>query len=158
MHSSMNCAIQRHAYRTDHCLHFLILPNLVRLSGELVLQDLVFLSLFRLELNINPSLNSRLLPAHIQGQQQGAAAAAGGGATSNATAATAASHSLSSPTSQEKPVNSNTRTNQSPPPSMVPEGNAVPTSNAHGTAEGETMNSLDDPTTASVDSMAKDRS
>lgn len=41
---------------------------------------------------------------------------------------------------------------------MVPDGHTVPTGNVHGNAETETMNSLDDPTTASVDSMAKDRS
>lgn len=121
------------------------------------------------ELNINPSLNSRLLPAHLQGHQAGATAATASassnlatatGVTSNATAtsATGGSHSLNSPITQEKPINSNTRTNQSPPASMVPDGNNVPPSNLHANVESETMNSLDDPTTASVDSMAKDRS
>ena len=121
-----------------------------------------------LELNINPSLNPRLLPAHMQGQQAAAAAAssssnlagaanasATGGNTTGSSAATAAVH--------EKPITAATttatnRSNNSPPLSVVPDAvAAAATGNVHGPGESDAMNSLDDTTTASGDLISKDR-
>lgn len=148
----------------DLFLNCSILHNMVRPSIDLIRFHRVRFLLV-LELSITPSLNSRLIPPHIQGTHLAAAAAAAtaAGTTSastnaagtGATGGPTSGNSTGAVTTEEKANNSTSRTNQSPPPSMVPDGSTV---NVHGPTESETMTSLDDPTTASVDSIAKDRS
>jgi len=100
------------------------------------------------ELTINPSLNARLIPPHLQGQ-------------TNSTVGTSASASAAVVTSNshEKSVTSNNRSNPSPP-----SGNsATVAATANGpNSEADAMNSTEEQTTASAttggDSMNKDQS
>jgi serine/threonine protein kinase len=113
---------------------------------------------FCLELTINPSLNSRLIPAHMQGQL---AAAAGSGSTSSnanvhsaATASTGAvgnatGSSVTTPSSNDKPLTSINRSNNSPPSSLVPTAvaaavAAAASANTNGPSESDAMNSTDE--------------
>lgn len=100
------------------------------------------------ELTINPSLNSRLVPPHLQGQTN---STAGASASASATAIT--------PNSHEKPITSNNRSNTSPPSGNT---GAVGTTTNGPTTEADAMNSTEEQTSASVatggDSMNKDQS
>ncbi|CAF1086001.1 unnamed protein product [Adineta steineri] len=117
------------------------------------------------ELNINPSLNSRLIPAHMQGQQT---VIASGGTSSSSTVNTSTSNadngsnsttgtSLTTPTSNDKLVATTNRSNNSPPPSTVSTAVAAAT-NVNGPTEGDIMNSLDEQTAIGGDSINKDHS
>ncbi|CAF0914916.1 unnamed protein product [Adineta steineri] len=118
------------------------------------------------ELNINPSLNSRLIPAHMQGQQT---VIASGGTSSNSTVNTSTSNadngsnsttgtSLTTPTSNDKLVATTNRSNNSPPPSTVSTAVAAAATNVNGPTEGDIMNSLDEQTAIGGDSINKDHS
>jgi glycogen synthase kinase 3 beta len=119
----------------------------------------------QLELNINPSLNSRLIPAHMQGQQTVATGATASGIASSSTvnaSATGTSNtagtSVTTTTSNDKPVTTtaaNNRANNSSPPSLVPAAAAL---TVNGPGEGDALNSLDEQTTTGGDSINKDHS
>ncbi|UJR14852.1 hypothetical protein I4U23_001837 [Adineta vaga] len=120
----------------------------------------------QLELNVNPSLNSRLVPAHMQGQQTVTGSNINGSSSnqtttnasamsSNSTGATATASS-----SNEKPITPSTST---PPPSVVPTIGALgstppPLTNVNGPGENDVMNSLDEQAATGGDSINKDRS
>jgi len=107
----------------------------------------------QLELNINPTLNSRLIPAHTQGQQSTASASNATASSSHsiATSTSTTGTSVSAATGNEKPLTPSNRATDTPPPSVLP-----PDANEPG--ENEAMHSLDEQTATSGDSMNKDRS
>ncbi|CAF1668876.1 unnamed protein product [Adineta ricciae] len=120
------------------------------------------------ELSINTSLNSRLIPAHMQGQQ-GVATASGTSSSSTAIATTTPSGSgngsatgasvttLSS--SNDKPLTPSNRSNNSPPSSTVAAGaSSATTTSVNGPNESDAMNSLDEQTATGGDSNTKDHS
>ncbi|UJR31862.1 hypothetical protein I4U23_019336 [Adineta vaga] len=121
------------------------------------------------ELSINQSLNSRLIPAHMQGQQ---AVAAASGASSNSTvnasapiagsgngSSTGTSVTTPSSSSNEKPLATTNRSNNSPSPSVISTGASTATAtNVNGPNESDAMNSLDEQTATGGDSNTKDHS
>ncbi|CAF1430341.1 unnamed protein product [Adineta ricciae] len=120
----------------------------------------------QLELNINPTLNSRLIPAYMQGQQTLAASNMTGSSSNltatNVSAASGNSTGASAATlsSSEKPLTPSIST---PPPSVVPNiaasGSSPPANtNVNGPGENDAMNSLDEQETTGGDSINKDRS
>jgi hypothetical protein len=125
---------------------------------------LVFFSY--LELNINSTLNSRLIPAHMQGQQTVAASVVSSSA--NTTAANASATGVSTTgtsvtattSGNEKSLTPTNNSNNTPPPSVAPgAGASTTTTNVNGPGENDGMNSLDEQTaTSSGDSINKDRS
>ena len=104
-------------------------------------KNLCFLLL--LELNINPSLNSRLMPAHMQGQQSTAATGSTVGNTSNPSASS----------TNDKPATTTTTnpSNNSPTPTTV-------TPNANGPNETNASNNLDEQTIPGGETNTKDHS
>jgi len=115
------------------------------------------------ELNINSTLNSRLIPPHMQGQQTVAASSVTGTST-NSTAVNASATgvntigtSVTTTTGNDKPLTPN-RSNNTPPPSVAPAAASGPTNNVNGPGENDAMNSLDEQTATSGDSINKDRS
>ncbi|CAF3290242.1 unnamed protein product [Rotaria socialis] len=107
------------------------------------------------EININPSLNSRLQSSHLQGQQ---AVSTGGNAASStsSTAANAAATGVNTagtsaitPNANEKPITPTNNATNTPPPSVLP---------TNGSGENNPMNTIDEQTATSGDSLNKDRS
>jgi hypothetical protein len=92
-----------------------------------------------LELSINPSLNARLIPAHIQGQ--GAVETIAAAAAAAATASSHIDSSLSTSSAHEKKSGSHPTTESSTGP-LLPD-TAIVGHSAHST---DAMNTLDDPT------------
>ncbi|CAF0877601.1 unnamed protein product [Adineta ricciae] len=120
------------------------------------------------ELSINPSLNPRLIPAHMQGQQ-GLATASGTSSNSTAIATTTPSGSgngsatrasVTTPSSSnDKPLTPSNRSNNSPPSSTVAAGaSSAATTSVNGPNESDTMNSLDEQPATGGDSNTKDHS
>ena len=112
---------------------------------------------FYLELNINSTLNSRLIPAHIQGQQTVAASSVAGSSTNSTTAnasATGVNTAVTTPSTNEKSTTPTNRSNNSPPSSVPP----TTSTNVNGPGENDSMNNLDEQTATSGDSINKDRS
>jgi hypothetical protein len=108
------------------------------------------------ELNINSALNPRLIPSHMHGQQT-VAASSSGVSSSNSTTMNASAAGVSSTGASnvnEKPITPTNHSTNTPPPSVLP---SVPT-NINGPGENDTMNSLDEQTATSGDSLNKDRS
>jgi serine/threonine protein kinase len=115
-------------------------------------------SLTTLELNINPTLNSRLIPAHMQGQQQTVGASSVAGSSTNSTAVNASAtgvQSVTTSTGNEKPLTPTNHSSNTPPPSVLPTGT---TNDATAPGENDAMNSLDEQTAASGDLINKDHS
>jgi hypothetical protein len=107
------------------------------------------------ELNINSTLNSRLIPAHMQGQQTVAASAVGSSSSSTIVNASATGVSTTATTNiNEKPITPTNRSDNTPPPSVAA---PAATTTVNGPGESDAMNSLDDQTTTSGDSINKDR-
>jgi serine/threonine protein kinase len=112
----------------------------------------------QLELNINPTLNSRLIPAHMQGQQQTVGASSIAGSSTNSTAVNTSAtgvQSITTSTGNEKPLTPTNHLSNTPPPSVLPTGT---TNDATAPGENDAMNSLDEQTAASGDSINKDHS
>ncbi len=117
---------------------------------------------FHLELNINSTLNSRLIPPHMQGQQSAAASSVAGSST-NSTAVNASATGVSTmgtsattASTNEKPITPTNRSNTTPPPSVAPA--TTTTANMNGPGDNDAMHSLDEQTATSGDSINKDRS
>ncbi|CAF0817241.1 unnamed protein product [Adineta steineri] len=116
----------------------------------------------QLELNINSTLNSRLIPPHMQGQQTVAASSIAGSssnlAATNASATGGNTTGVSVTTSSinEKSI---TPSNNTPPSSVVPTvaASGITATNLNGPGENDAMSSLDEQTTTSGDSINKDR-
>jgi serine/threonine protein kinase len=147
------------------------LPPLFNFSQCGLLNISFFKSLFffSLELNINPSLNSRLIPAHMQGQQTVAASGGGGGTSSNSTVNASVTGTggvnssttgalVTTPISNDKPVTTTNRSNNSPPSSIVPAASSIATTNVNGPGESDAIGSLDEQTNTGGDSINKDHS
>jgi hypothetical protein len=120
---------------------------------------------FYLELNINSTLNSRLIPAHMQGRQTVAASSVASSSTNSiavnpsATGVNTNVTSVIGTTANEKPLTPTNHLNNTTPPSVVPIGAATGTTNdINGPGENDAMNSLDEQTATSGDSINKDRS
>jgi glycogen synthase kinase 3 beta len=117
----------------------------------------------QLELSINPTLNSRLLPAHLTGQQTVAASSVASSSSNSITANASATGvsttgpSVTTSSGNEKSVTPTNNSNNTPPPSVVPTV-ASSTTNVNGPGENDAMNSLDEQTATSGDSINKDRS
>lgn len=150
----------------EHFRHFLILAKSVCEKNIFPFSKKTFSSLIFLELNINQALNSRLIPAHMQGQHAAAAAAAVASATASGTAsniggvnASAAGNSstvgtsvTTATTNTEKSgitVTASTRVNNSSPPSTVPTASGT---TVNGPADSDAVNNLEEPTTTGGDS------
>jgi len=113
------------------------------------------------ELSLNSSLNSRLIPTHMQGQQTVAASGGGGSSTNSTTVNSSATGVSTAGTSNvnEKPITPTNHSNNSPPSSIVPGATAsASTININGPGESDAMNSLDEHPATSGDSINKDRS
>jgi len=106
----------------------------------------------QIELTINSSLNSRLIPPHMQGQQTVAASTVSSSSSIPTTINASATGTTS--TTNEKPVTPTNRLNNTPPPSVAP----ATTTNLNGPGENDGMNSLDEQTGTSGDLINKDRS
>jgi serine/threonine protein kinase len=111
----------------------------------------------QIELNINSSLNSRLIPAHMQGQQT---VAASGTSTNSTVNPSATGTSVTTPTSNDKPITTTTinRSNNSPPPSIALGASSITTINVNGPSESDAITTLDEQTTTGGDSINKDHS
>jgi glycogen synthase kinase 3 beta len=120
------------------------------------------------ELSINPSLNPRLIPAHLQGQQQQQSTSsqqqqqtvtASGSSSTSTTVNTASTTgtTVSTPGGNDKTVASTGRSNNSPPPSVVPAATSAGGTSVNGPGESDAMNSLDEQTATGGDTINKDR-
>ncbi|CAF3721565.1 unnamed protein product [Rotaria sp. Silwood1] len=122
------------------------------------------------ELTINSSLNSRLIPAHLQGQQT---VSNSGGISSNSTVNASTTNNSSSggngntigTSNNDKPIITATnRSNNNSPPSTVPVSTSsaaaatTTTANVNGPGESDAMNSLDEQTATGGDSIKKEHS
>ncbi|CAF2815121.1 unnamed protein product [Rotaria sp. Silwood2] len=128
------------------------------------------------ELNINSSLNSRLIPAHLQGQQT---VSTSGGISSNSTVNASATSmsgggngntigtSVVTSNNHDKPITTTNRSNNNSPPSTVPVATTTSssaaaatttTTNVNGPGESDAMNSLDEQTATGGDSIKKEHS
>lgn len=108
------------------------------------------------ELTVNPSLNSRLLPAHMQGQQN-VSASSTNVSSSNSTTVNASATGVSSVGTSnvnEKSIATANHSNNTPPSSVLPTTTAI----VNGPGENDTMHSLDEQTATSGDSANKDHS
>jgi hypothetical protein len=116
-----------------------------------------------LELTINTSLNARLIPAHIQGQQtvvsshtsanasaHSSTTVGTGGATDHTTGS-----SIATSSTNDMPIASINRSNDSPPASIAAAAAAVI---VNGPGASDVMNSTDEQTATGGDSTSKDRS
>jgi hypothetical protein len=122
----------------------------------------LFKNRFYLELTINLSLNSRLIPPHMQGQQT--VAASSGASSNSAVNASAtgtggngntAGTSATTPSTNDKPLTSTNQSSNTPPSSVVP---AAASTIVNEPSESDAMNSLDEQTATGGDSINKDRS
>jgi hypothetical protein len=117
-----------------------------------------------LELNINSTLNSRLIPAHIQGQQTVAASSVTGSSANSttvnasATGVSTTGTSATTPSANEKSITPTNRSDNTPPPSVQPTASGITSTNVNRPAENDAMNNLDEQTATSGDSINKDRS
>jgi len=117
------------------------------------------------ELTINSTLNSRLIPAHMQGQQTVAASSVAGSSSNSttinasATGVNATGTSITATSGNEKSLTPTNPSSNTPPSSVVPAATASAiTTNVNGPGENDAMNSLDEQTATSGDSINKDRS
>ncbi|CAF2973634.1 unnamed protein product [Rotaria socialis] len=128
------------------------------------------------EININPSLNTRLIPTHMQGQQTVATSGSGGtSSTVNASAtsisggngSTLAGTSAVTSNNNDKSAVATNRSNNNSPPSTVPvvvatSSSSVPstaaatTTSVNGPGESDGMNNPDEQTATGGDSIKKE--
>ena len=94
----------------------------------------------------------------MQGQQQTVGASSVAGSSTNSTAVNASATGVQSVTTSagnEKPLTPTNHSSNTPPPSVLPTGT---TTDATAPGENDAMNSLDEQTAASGDSINKDHS
>ncbi len=94
----------------------------------------------------------------MQGQQT---VAASGISTNSTVNPSATGTSVTTPTSNDKPITTTTttnRSNNSPPPSIALGASSITTINVNGPSESDAITTLDEQTTTGGDSINKDHS